>query len=131
MWEDGSYEMLHYEIATEEGELQWSQFFEHLRARELDSKTVRLVGSDGTLGLPEALQKDLSNAQQQRCITHKVRGIERYLKDAQLSQLDTHGQPLKPDEAKRQRRFEIESEGYEIYEADSLGQLSNRVFPGD
>jgi transposase-like protein len=127
VWEDGSYEMLHYEIATQEGELQWSQFFEHLIERGLNPKTVQLVVSDGTLGLPKALQKHLPNAQQQRCITHKVRGIERYLKYAQWSHLDTNGQPLKSDEAKRQRRFEIESEAYEIYEADSLGQAQQRL----
>ncbi|HEY9626887.1 MAG TPA: transposase [Coleofasciculaceae cyanobacterium] len=45
---------------------------------------MQLVISDGTLGLPKALQTHLSNAQQQRCVTHKVRGIEHYLSYAQL-----------------------------------------------
>lgn len=66
VWEDGSYEILHYEIATGEGEAEWSQFFEHLIARELHPTTVELVVSDGTLGLPKAMQKNLPNAQQQR-----------------------------------------------------------------
>ncbi|MCY7390694.1 MAG: transposase, partial [Leptolyngbyaceae cyanobacterium CAN_BIN12] len=127
VWEDGSYEMLHYEIATEEGEAQWSQFFEHLIERGLNPKTVQLVVSDGTLGLPKALQKTLPNAQQQRCITHKVRGIERYLNYAQLPQMDASGQPIKPDEAKRQRRFAITSEAYQIYEADNVEQAQQRL----
>jgi putative transposase len=91
--------MLHYKIATEEGEAESSQFFEHLIERGLHPTTVQLVVSDGTLGLPKALQKNLPNAQQQRCITHKVRGLERYLSYAQLPQVDPDGQPLKPDEA--------------------------------
>jgi transposase-like protein len=127
VWEDGSYEILHYEIATEESEAEWSQFFEHLIERGLNPQTVQLVVSDGTLGLPKAFQKHLPNAQQQRCITHKVRGIERYLSDAQLPQVDRNGQPLKPDEAKRLRRFEIKSDAYEIYEADSQEQARQRL----
>jgi transposase-like protein len=119
--------MLHYEIATEEGEDQWSQFVEHLSERGLHPQTVQLVGSDGTLGLPKALHKHLPNAQQQRCLTHKVRGLERYLSYAQLPQVDANGQPLKPDEAKRQRRFEIASEACQIYEADNLEQAQQRL----
>lgn len=127
VWEDGSYEILHYEIATEEGEAEWSQFFAHLIERGLEPNEVELVVSDGTLGLPKALQKNLPNAQQQRCITHKVRGIERYLSYAQLPPVELNGQPLKPDEAKRQRRVNITSEAYQIYEADSLEQAQQRL----
>lgn len=127
VWEDGGYEILHYEIATEEGEAEWSHFFEHLIKRGLNPQTVRLVVSDGTVGLPKALQKHLPNAQQQRCITHKVRGIERYLSYAQLSQFDANEQPLEPDEAKQQRRFEIKSDAYEIYEAQSEQQAQQRL----
>jgi putative transposase len=65
--------MLHYEIATEEGETEWSHFFEHLIERGLNSKTVQLVVSDGTVGLPKALQKHLPNAQKQRCIARVYR----------------------------------------------------------
>jgi putative transposase len=127
VWEDGSYEMLHYEIAPQEGEAEWSQFFEHLIERGLHPQTVQLVVSDGTLGLPKALHKHLPNAQQQRCITHKVRGIERYLSYVQLPPVDANGQPLQPDEAKRQRRFGITSEAYQIYEADTVEQAQQRL----
>jgi len=96
VWEDGSYEILHYEIAT--GEEEWSQFFENLIARGLHPTTVELVVSDGTLGLPKALQKNLPNAQHQSCITHKVRGIECYLSYGELPQVDPNSQSLKPDE---------------------------------
>jgi putative transposase len=105
VWEDGSYEMLHYEIATEEGEVEWSQFFAHLIERGLHPTTVELVASDGTLGLPKALRKNLPNAQQQRCITHKVRGLERYLSYGQLPPVDTNGKPLQTDEASSATSF--------------------------
>lgn len=110
VWEDGSYSILHYEIASVESEATWSTFFDHLIARKLDPEAVTLVVSDGTTGLPAAMAKKLPHAQQQRCITHKVRGIERYLTYQELPQLDSAGQPLEPPEAKRQRRFEIQSD---------------------
>jgi len=88
---------------------------------------MRLYVSDGTLGLPKALQKNLPNAQQQRCITHKVRGLERYLSYGELPQVDPNGQSLKPDEAKRQRRSEIIYEAYQIYEVDSMEKAQQRL----
>jgi transposase-like protein len=127
VWEDGSYEVLHYEIAKAEGEEEWSQFFAHLIERGLDPQSVKLVVSDGTLGLPKALEQQLPNAQQQRCITHKVRGIDRYLSYAQLPQVDADEKPLKPQEAKRQRRFEIESDAYQIYEAETEEQARQKL----
>ena len=127
VWEDGTYEMLHYEVATDESEADWTLFFEHLIARGLCPNEVKLVVSDGTLGLPKVLQKTLPNVQQQRCITHKVRGIKRYLSYAQLPQTNTDGQLLKPEEAKRQRASQIKSEAYEIYDASTYEEAKQRL----
>jgi putative transposase len=127
VWEDGSYEILHYEIAAEEGEVEWSALFGHLIERGLQPEAVKLVVSDGSLGLPKALKKTLPNAQQQRCITHKVRGMERYLSYEELPQTDAQGQALSTEEAKRQRRFAIESEAYQIYDAQTLEQAQQQV----
>ena len=77
-----------------------------------------MVSSDGGLGLPAAMQKCFLSSQQQRCITHKVRGIERHLNYSGLPQSTPTGQPLKISEARQQRRFEIISDAYQIYETD-------------
>ncbi|UBF23999.1 transposase (plasmid) [Kovacikia minuta CCNUW1] len=127
VWEDGSYEILHYEIASDEGEAEWEALFEHLIARGLQADAVKLVVSDGSLGLPKALKKTLPQAQQQRCITHKIRGIERYLSYEDLPKTDEQEQPLKREDAKRQRRFEIASEAYQIYNAETLEQARQRL----
>ncbi|NEP62644.1 MAG: hypothetical protein F6K31_37935 [Symploca sp. SIO2G7] len=127
VWDDGSYEMLHYEVATDESEADWTVFFEHLIARGLCPDEVKLVVSDGTLGLPKALKKTLPQAQQQRCITHKVRGIKRYLSYAQLPQTNADGQALKPEEAKRQRARQIKSDAYEIYDASTYEEAKLRL----
>lgn len=127
VWDDGSYEILHYEIAETEGELEWRGLFERLVARGLVPEAVKLVVSDGSLGLPKALQQTLPQAQQQRCITHKVRGMERYLSYAELPSTDDQGQPLKPEVAKQHRRFELKSDAYAIYEAETVAQAQERI----
>jgi putative transposase len=130
VWEDGSYEILHYEIACEEGEADWERFFEHLIERGLQAESVELVVSDGGVGLPKAIKNKLVQAKHQRCTTHKVRGIERYLSYSQLSQTNEAGKSIKPEEAKRQRRYEIQSDAYRIYacetEEEAWGEL--RIF---
>jgi putative transposase len=127
VWEDGSYELLHYEIATAEGEAQWATFFGQLIERGLQADGVEVVVSDGCLGLPNAMKSKLPNAQQQRCITHKVRGLERYLSYAQLAETNEQGDKLKPEKAKRQRRFEIQSDAYKIYKAETQAQAQQTL----
>jgi putative transposase len=118
VWEDGCQELIHYEVAEVESEATWTTVFQNLIARGLDPNKLKLVSSDGGLGLPAAMQKCFPSAQQQRCITHKVRGIERYLNYSDLPQSNPMGQPLKVSEAKQQRRFQIISDAYAIYDAD-------------
>jgi len=79
VWPDGRYHILHYEVAQQEDTDSWEAFFSHLIERGLDPRAVKLVVSDGSSGLPAAMKKSLPHAKQQRCITHKVRGIKRYL----------------------------------------------------
>jgi len=118
VWEDGSQELIHYEVASVESEATWTAVFQNLIVRGLEPSKVKLVSSDGGLGLPAAMKKCFPSAQQQRCITHKVRGIERHLRYSDLPQSTSTGQPLKLSEAKQQRRFQIISDAYAIYDAD-------------
>ena len=127
VWEDGSYEILHYEIATAEGEEEWRTFFEHLIERGLQAEAVEILVSDGCLGLPKAMKSTLPQAQQQRCITHKVRGLERYLSYQQLPETTAEGERLTPEKAKRQRRFEIESDAYKIYASKTEQQARQEL----
>ena len=87
VWPDGTYHLLHYEIAEGEDSQSWFNFFEHLIERGLNPQTVKLIVSDGISALPGVITQCLPNAQQQRCTTHKVRGMKRYLTYQQLSTL--------------------------------------------
>ena len=127
VWPDGNYEVLHYEIAKQEDTKGWETFFENLIERGLDATAIELVVSDGTLGLPAAMAKYLPQTQQQRCITHKVRRIKDYLNYAQLPTQDEQGQPLKPSQAKQQRRYQIQSDAYDIYKAEDEPEAQQRL----
>jgi len=127
VWPDGNHEVLHYEIAEQEDTHGWETFFAHLIERGLDPSAVELVVSDGSLGLPAAMAKQLPRAKQQRCITHKVRRIKDYLSYTQLPDQDEQGQPLSISEAKQQRRYQIQSDAYDIYKAEDEADAQQRL----
>jgi transposase-like protein len=127
VWSDGSYHILHYEIAETEAEETWLDFFDHLLKRGLEPNKVALVVSDGAKGLLAAIKQRLPQARQQRCITHKVRGMKPYLTYQQLPVEDETGQVLTETEAQKRRWREIKHEAYAIYEADSYEQAQRRL----
>ncbi len=117
VWPDGSYHIFHYEIAEAEDEQAWLNFFDHLIDRGLDAQAVKLLVSDGTKGLLAAMVQRLPQAEQQRCITHKVRGMKAYLTYQQLPETDDLGQVLTKSQAQKQRWQAIKRDAYDIYEA--------------
>jgi putative transposase len=117
IWADGRHELLHYEIAESESEENWKSAFKHLIARGFDPQQLTLVSSDGGVGIPGAIATYFPNAQQQRCITHKVRGIERHMNYLDLPKL---APGVNLAEVKKQRRFEITLDAYQIFEAPDL-----------
>jgi putative transposase len=53
--------------------------------------------------------------------------VERYLSYAELPETDEQNHALKPEEAKRQRRFEVKADAYQIYEAETLDDAHQRL----
>ena len=127
VWPDGSYQLLHYEIAKAEDSESWQSFFGHLTQRGLKPKTVKLIVSDGISGLPKAMTQCLPNAQQQRCTTHKVRGMKKYLTYQQLALDEEKTSSENRGQAKQQRCFEIQEDAYEIYRAHSWIEARQRL----
>lgn len=119
VWADGSYQLLHFAVAANEEEATWTAFLQQLVARGLDPNAVQLVVSDGTKGLLPALAAVLPRAQLQRCITHKVRGMQRYL---QYGELTT---PTAPQQHQRWR--EIKADAYAIYDAPDAPSARQRL----
>ena len=127
VWPTGLYHILHYEIAEVEDESAWTAFFDHLIDRGLDPQRVNLVVSDGSNGLLAAMAQCLPQAEQQRCITHKVRGMKPYLTYAQLPQTDDSGQALTETIAKQQRWQAIKRDAYDIFDAPTLLLAQERL----
>ena len=127
VWPDGRYHILHYEVALQEDTDSWEAFFSHLIERGLDPSAVQLVVSDGSSGLPAAMKKSLPQAKQQRCITHKVRGIKRYLCYEQWPEVSSERESMSLGELKKQRCFEIQSDAYDIYSAPSSKEAQTKL----
>jgi transposase-like protein len=128
VWPDGRHYVIHYEVATDENEDTWSAVFQHLIARGLDPSAVQLVVSDGTKGLLGALKTYLPQAALQRCTVHKVRGFRRYLTYKDLPSTDPEtGQPLRPEDARRQRRRAMKTEALEVFDAPTQAEAQQRL----
>jgi transposase-like protein len=128
VWPDSSYHLLHFEVAVDENEATWTTFFNHLIERGLDPTAVQLIVSDGSNGVLAMIKKLLPNAQQQRCMTHKVRNMKRYLTYQPLSESAPKDESAenKPT-SKEQRWWEIKSDAYAIYDAETYDQAQQRL----
>ena len=122
VWPDGRYYIFHYEIATTEDTATWTSFFDGLIERGLDPDAVKLLVSDGTKGLLATMKELLPEASQQRCITHKVRGMKPYLAYNQLPDKDELGQPLSNSDAKKQRWQLVKNDAYDIYKSETRAE---------
>lgn len=122
VWPDGSYHLLHYRVSEQEDTAAWTVFFEEMIARGLEPQAIELVASDGSKGLLDSMANCLPHAVQQRCVTHKVRGMEPKLTFDQLPDQDESGKVLTQSEAKDLRRFQIKQDAYAIYDAPSRAE---------
>ncbi|MGH9557287.1 MAG: IS256 family transposase [Terriglobales bacterium] len=128
VWEDGRHEILHYEATDAESTESWSAVLAALKRRGLDPEAVRMVVSDGSTGLPAALTQELPTAQQQRCVVHKVRGLERAFCYRDPPTLDpTTQEPLTFEAARRLRRQQVSRDAHAIFEAPTRAEAQQRL----
>src|SRR5215207_6806059 len=118
VWPDGRHQILHYQAAAAEDTTAWSELMTTLIGRGLDAATVQIVVSDGSTGLPSAMATHLPTAQQQRCVVHKIRGLERAFCYRDLSRVEPLAQEqLSYEAAKRLRRQQLTTDAHAIFEA--------------
>ena len=122
VWPDGTHHVLHFAVAADEDEAHWRAFFDHLIARGLDPTAVELLVSDGTHGLPAVMKQRLPQARQQRCVTHKVRGMKRYLTYQQLPAPSETEASLSLAVRKQQWWAALKTEAYAIYDAATYAE---------
>lgn len=128
VWPDGRHQIIHYQLAAAEDTAAWSDLVATLIGRGLDATAVQMVVSDGSTGLPAALAKHLPTAQQQRCVVHKIRGLERAFCYRDLTMIDPVSQePLTHEAARRLRRQQLSTDAHAIFEAPTRAEAQARL----
>ena len=128
VWPDGRHQLFHYQLAATEETAAWSDLFAALLARGLDASAVQVVVSDGRSGLPAALAMHLPQAKQQRCVVHKIRGLERAFCYREPSLTDpVTGEALTHEVARRLRRQQLSTDAHAIFEAPTRSEAEARL----
>ena len=128
VWQDGRHQILHYQLAAAEDSAAWSALLTALIERGLDAAAVQMVVSDGSTGLPAALATHLPDAKQQRCVVHKIRGLERAFCYRDLTMIDPlTGEPLTYEAARRLRRQQLSTDAHAIFEAPTRAEAEARL----
>jgi putative transposase len=128
VWEDGRHQILHYQLAAAEDTAAWSNLLAALIGRGLDAAAIQMVVSDGSTGLPAALATHLPHAKQQRCVVHKIRGLERAFCYRDLTTTDPVTQePLTYEAARRLRRQQLATDAHAIFEAPTRAEAVARL----
>lgn len=128
VWPDGRHYLLHYLAAPAENAENWCSLFQALIARGLNPQAVTLVVSDGANGLLEALPQHLPQAHLQRCVVHKARGMERYLRYQDLPPPDAPTSPAQSaSTARHQRRQQIKADALDIFDAPTQPEAELRL----
>jgi len=128
VWPDGRHQILHYQLAAAEDTAAWSALLTGLLERGLDAAAVQMVVSDGSTGLPTALATHLPEAKQQRCVVHKIRGLERAFCYRDLAMIDpVTGEPLTYEAARRLRRQHLSTDAHAIFEAPTCVEANARL----
>ncbi len=128
VWEDGRHQILHYQLASAEDTAAWADLLTSLIGRGLDAAAVQMVVSDGSTGLPAALATHLPAAKQQRCVVHKIRGLEKAFCYRALPTTDPVTQePLTHEAARRLRRQQLSTDAHAIFEAPTRAEADARL----
>lgn len=79
----GERRLLGFRLATAESQAQWEAFLSDLRRRGLAGRHLRLVVTDGCVGLHNALDSVYPYVPRQHCWVHKLRNVAGHLKRSQ------------------------------------------------
>jgi len=128
VWLDGRHQIIHYQPATSEDSEAWKDLLAALIRRGLDAAAVQMVVSDGSTGLPAALALHLPTANQQRCVVHKIRSLEKAFCYRDLTRIDPiSGEPLSHERARRLRRQQLSTDAHTSVEASSRAEALERL----
>jgi transposase-like protein len=127
VWPDGHWEIVSWKIAPQEDAEAWNAFVGELYVKGLTEETTEWVVSDGTQGLPHALERHLPCVPHQRCLCHKIKNIADSLRYTDLV-LDPTFPPAEAVRwAKRARKKAIVADAGQVYRSDVTTAIRNRA----
>ncbi len=117
LWEDGTREILDWQVAPSEEHTQWEVLLNCLWNREVHpEKGLRMIVRDGCGGLEEAIALVYGKSVlDQRCVFHKLKNVA-----------DKARSELKGEE-KREKRKQMMKQAKMIYRASSALQAKQRL----
>jgi putative transposase len=127
LWDDGHWEILSWQLATEEDAASWGTFVGTLYTKGLTEQTTQLIVSDGAKGLEKALYSHLYGVPHQRCIFHKIKNIADHLQYANLRGEAGETSAAVSRQAKQERKQAILADAGHIYASDVEGEIRARA----
>jgi putative transposase len=79
VWPDGHWEIVHWQVASDEHKAAWEAFFKELDATGMTAQPTALVVIDGAKGLENVRATQRKGVPHQRCIFHKIKNIADHL----------------------------------------------------
>jgi putative transposase len=106
--EDGSQELLSFQLADSESESWWWGFLSDLKARGMKGENLEVMVSDGAPGLVKAIHSLYPRVSHQPCTFHKANDIAQHL-------------------ANKSHRHRIIADALHIFEATTATQVRKRL----
>jgi transposase-like protein len=127
VWPDGHWEIVYWKIAAQEDAETWNAFIGELYNKGITEETTQLVISDGTKGLPTALERHLPCVPHQRCLFHKIKNIADHLRYTDLALDPTRPPAEAARRAKQARKKAILAEAGQVYSTDVATEIRARA----
>ncbi|MDI6841159.1 MAG: IS256 family transposase [bacterium] len=130
IYKDGRREILSFELVDVEDTDNWRGFLINLKSRGLLGKSLKLIITDGNLGLLKALREIYPFKKVQRCIAHKLRNVGAKLRKRNKKECMREASLIFGGESKREaiNRFKQWKEKWQIEEERAVKCLEKDLF---
>jgi transposase-like protein len=127
LWDDGHWEIVHWNIARSEDQAAWQHFLGELYRKGLTEETTKLIVSDGSTGLASALDYHFYGVPHQRCIFHKIKNLTDHLVFKELAGATTYEDGKAKRQARQARKKAILADASAVYAHHDAAEIRARA----
>jgi transposase-like protein len=127
LWDDGHWEIVHWQVATGENHAAWQPFLGELYRKGLTEETTKLIVSDGSQGLESALDDHCYGVPHQRCIFHKIKNLAEHLVFKEVAGAAPSTDDKAARQARQARRKAILAQASEVYRPHTETEIRERA----